>query len=104
MQNNDLFTIYVSYDSTTIRVCFELHKVKIKYMCHRKYGIWENRVSSSRKHAYNFDLLKPQSYVVKMGFTRVYIIFIISAQNIDCAYSLEPPRRGGSNEYPQYMF
>ena len=25
----------------------------------------------------------------------------ISAQNIDCGYSLEPPRRGGSNKYPQ---
>ena len=31
-------------------------------------------------------------------------IFQISAQNIDCKYSLEPPRRGGSNEYPQSMF
>ena len=30
--------------------------------------------------------------------------FLISAQNIDCGYSLEPPRRGGSNEYPQSMF
>ena len=39
-----------------------------------------------------------------MGFTGVYIIFLISAQNIDCGYSLEPPRRGGSNEYPQSMF
>ena len=28
----------------------------------------------------------------------------MSAQNIDCGYSLEPPRRGGSNEYPQSMF
>ena len=28
----------------------------------------------------------------------------ISAQNIDCGYSLEPPRQGGSNEYPQSMF
>ena len=28
----------------------------------------------------------------------------ISAQNIDFGYSLEPPRRGGSNEYPQSMF
>ena len=28
----------------------------------------------------------------------------ISAQNIDCGYSLEPPRRGSSNEYPQSMF
>ena len=31
-------------------------------------------------------------------------IFHMSAQNIDCGYSLEPPRRGGSNEYPQSMF
>ena len=31
-------------------------------------------------------------------------IFHISAQNIDCGYSLEPPHRGGSNEYPQFMF
>ena len=31
-------------------------------------------------------------------------IFHISDQNIDCGYSLEPPLRGGSNEYPQSMF
>ena len=31
-------------------------------------------------------------------------IFHISAQNIDCGYSLELPRWGGSNEYPQSMF
>ena len=30
-------------------------------------------------------------------------IFHISAQNIDWGYWLEPPRRGGSNEYPQSM-
>ena len=31
-------------------------------------------------------------------------IFHISVQKLDCWYSLEPPRRGGSNEYPQSMF
>ena len=31
-------------------------------------------------------------------------IFYISAQNIDCGYSLEPPRRGDSKEYPQSMW
>ena len=31
-------------------------------------------------------------------------IFHVSAQNIDCGYSLEPPRWGGSNEYSQSMF
>ena len=31
-------------------------------------------------------------------------IFHISAQNIDCGFSLEPLRRGGSNDYPQSVF
>ena len=31
-------------------------------------------------------------------------IFRISAQNIDCGYSLEPPWQGGSNDYQQSMF
>ena len=31
-------------------------------------------------------------------------IFLIFAKNRDCGYMLEPPRRGGSNEYPQSMF
>ena len=52
----------------------------------------------------NVDPLKPHFYIVNLGFTGVHIIFLISAQNIDCGYSLEPPHRGGSNEYPQSMF
>ena len=55
-------------------------------------------------HVYNFDPLKPHFYIVKLGFAGVQVIFLISAQNMDCGYSLEPPRRGGSNEYPQSMF
>ena len=31
-------------------------------------------------------------------------MFHISTQNIDCGYPLEPPRRGGYNENPQFMF
>ena len=55
----------------------------------------------TKTYLYNFDPPPPQPhfYIVKLGFTRVYIIFLISARNIDCGYSLEPPRRGGSNEY-----
>ena len=53
---------------------------------------------------YNFDPLKPHFYIVKLGFTGVYIIFLVLLVNIDCGYSLELPRRGGSNEYPQSMF
>ena len=42
--------------------------------------------------------------MVKLGFTGVYIIFLISAEKTDCGYPLEPPLRGGSNKYPQSMF
>ena len=31
-------------------------------------------------------------------------IFPIFAQNINCGYTLKPPCRGGSNEYPLSMF
>ena len=34
----------------------------------------------------------------------MFDIFLIFAQNRDCGYTLEPPRRGGSNERPQFMF
>ena len=58
----------------------------------------------TKTRLYNFDPLEPNFYIVKLGFTGVYIIFLISAQNINYGYSLEPPRRGSSNEYPQAMF
>ena len=58
----------------------------------------------TKTRLYNFDPLKPHFYIVKLGFTGVYIIFFISAQKLDCGYSLEPPHRGGSNEYTQSMF
>ena len=41
---------------------------------------------------------------LKISRLKTSDIFHISPQNIDCVYSLEPPRRGGSNEYPQSMF
>ena len=48
----------------------------------------------TKTYLYNFDPLKPHFYIVKLGFTGVYIIFVMSAQkNIDCGYSLEPPQR-----------
>ena len=54
-------------------------------------------------YLYNFDHLKPHFYIVKLGFTGVYIIFLILLKNTDCGYSLEPLHQGGSNEYPQSM-
>ena len=43
---------------------------------------------------WKFHHQKAKSFQIK-----ILIFFYVSAQNIDCGYSLEPPRRGGSNEY-----
>ena len=53
---------------------------------------------------YNFEALKPYFYIVKQGFTEYTLFFLFLLKNIECGYSLEPPRRGGSNEYLQSMF
>ena len=46
---------------------------------------------------YNVDPLR-------LGFTGVYMTSLISAKEHRLWYSLEPPRRGGSNECTQSMF
>ena len=58
-----------------------------------------NTIMALRKHAYSniLKILQPKTEIFQMKNSD---IFHISAQNIDCGYSLEPPRRGGSNEYP----
>ena len=74
----------------------------LKIMVHVTVSFHVRSITKTR--LYNFDPIKPHFYIVKLGFTGLYSIFLISAQNIDCGYSLEVPRRGGSNEYPQFMF
>ena len=58
----------------------------------------------TKTYLYNFNPLKPHFYIVKLGFTGVYIICLFLLKNIDCGYMLEPLSQGGSNEYPQSMF
>ena len=58
---------------------------------------------SLRKHAYS-NILKISPPKTEKFQIKNYDIFHNSAQNIDCGYSLEPPRWGASNEYPQSMF
>ena len=54
------------------------------------------------KYTENFTTKKKQKNSKKSDKSSG--IFHISAQNIDCGYALEPPRRGGSNGYPQSTF
>ena len=58
---------------------------------------------SLRKQAYSniLKILIPKNETFQIKNSD---IFHVSAQNIDCGYSLEPPHRGGSNEHPQSVF
>ena len=71
-------------------------------MCSIRFFIRVFVILALRKHAYSniLKILQPkkENFQVKNSD-----IFHVSAQNIDCWYSLEPPRRDGSNEYQQSM-
>ena len=89
-------------------------------------GIWSRKHKAlefsflyiTKTYLYNFAPIKPHFYIVKLGFTGCILFFLNSAQKhrlwvlvrtasargSHCEYSLEPHRRGGSNEYPQFMF
>ena len=42
--------------------------------------LWDTLKYITKTCLYNVDPLKPHFYIVKLGFTGVYIIFLISAQ------------------------
>ena len=81
-----------------VRIC-PTTRFSIGYMNHNVKTL---RLSL-RKHAYS-NILKLLPPKIEKNQIKNSDIFNISAQNVDCGYSLEPPRRGGFNEYQQSMF
>ena len=79
-----------NYITLVVLILLSLLSHHMCIVCWSRYG--EN-MNITKTYLYNFDPLKPHFYIVKLGFSGVYIIFLISAQN-----------RGGSNEYPPSMF
>ena len=67
-----------------------LYNIKVKLvlkMCRNYKPLPSERLNTNqtpfsitKTRLYNFDPLKPHFYIVKLGFTGVYIIFLISAQ------------------------
>ena len=59
---------------------------------------WKNKVSSNvsiaKKHMRKLKILPLKIEIFQI---KNCDIFLTSAQNIDCGYSLEPHQRGGSN-------
>ena len=62
----------------------------------------KTRLNTLRKHAYK-NILKILQQKTESLLIKNSDFFHISAQIIDVRYSLEPPRRGGSNEYTIYV-
>ena len=73
------------------------------FLCQQFYVLLVTKLYSFRKHAYSniLKILSPKKWKFS---DKKFCYFSHSTQNIDCGYSLEPPRWGGSNEYPQSMF
>ena len=88
------------YDRQLLLVHFLSSSCWLHHLCAYRYIV---QVYPLRKHAHAI-------YRIFFGcknaifHRKMFDIFLIFAQNIDCGYTLEPPRRGGSNEYPQSMF
>ena len=69
--------------------CAELRKVKTEWSL-RKYV-----------HSNILKILPPKKKTFRW---KIPVVFLFLLKNIDCGYSMEPPRRGVSNEYPQSIF
>ena len=67
IKNSDIFHI-----SAQNKDCGYSLRVPIIYVFEQKY--------ITKTYLYNYDPLKPHFYLVKLGFTGIYIIFLISAQ------------------------
>ena len=88
----------VSVVSVNRYYCLSNHRqqvtfVHVSHISQLSFSINLNRTSIGRvgpvtkTRIYNFDPLKPHFYIMKLGSIGVYIIFLISAKNIDCGYS-----------------
>ena len=86
----DKLALFFASNKTVVISVYKFFKIENKALCNN--------------HQENMYPLKPHFYIVKLGFAGVYLFFLFLLQNIDCGYSLEQPRRGGSNVYPQSMF
>ena len=73
----------------------KLRRVIVILTDHAKYFV------PLRKYACS-NILKISPPITESFQIKNSDIFHMSAQNTDFGYSLEPPHRGGSNEYPQY--
>ena len=101
--------------STHIHVPYQWHNEELQTNQGKQYTSHKYKKSKATRHPkhspgitktcqYNVTILNP-TFVSKTGvYKGIHYFFLFLLKNINCGYSLEPPHRGGSNEYPQFMF
>ena len=73
----------------------QCHMDTLQSFCYqfvKKHNVCRQQVASlaadiMKTCLYNFNPLKPHFYMVKLGFTQVYIIYLILLKNRDCGTS-----------------
>ena len=107
----DIFLIFCSIHRLWIHIRTVSARRYITRTCypddkHRKRKrnlTWHYSTFSLRKPVHAIYSIVSAVLIKFLDFLLLFFLCIIF-QNIDCGYTLEPPRRGGSNEYPQSMF
>ena len=84
-----------------LHVCLHEHTFKTVVCCGCSYENKTIHYTIRKTCPCKVYPLKPHIYIVKLGYAGEYLFFLFLLQNIHCGCSLEPPRRGGSNVYPQ---
>ena len=108
INNNNKNVSYFSYFMSRLIFCEKKENITIFLSDYSKRNLYHclgNFSRLSRKHAYiMLSPFNPTFIEQNWGLQGYTLIFLFLLKNIDCGYSLEPPRRGGSNEYPHSMF
>ena len=101
--------VYLSFYSVTFFTCWLLSNLPTQnnaYLIFSQAKVLadSNEITlycSSRKHTYIILVTLNPVFWGLQGYT---LFFLFLHKNIDCRFSLELPRRSGSNEYTQSMF
>ena len=90
--------MFVTLFLSLLRIIFS-YMHRLDSVCFSMIGRFTRHLSPLRKLAY----AKYRDFIENLHWKN-FDNFLTFAQNIDCGYTLEPPCRGGSNEYPQSIF
>ena len=108
IKNSDIFHIFVD-----LNILFQIYQLTCIWHLHTMTHQWDwNESNMLIESLFRIYITKTHLFKYKENFTsknwkflgKKLWYFSYLCSNIDCGYSLEPPRWGGSNGYPQSLF